>query len=177
MPPRVPDLADEAAAFLADLPDRETIDGPRGGSSRHLLLPYTDTQPAQRALEAVVDLSSVFKAEVRVVHFREWEPSRTGRWFFQTHDEAVSLVNGAVGKLRTFGVTACGEVRDSSRRQVPERILASAHELRACAIVLGAVQHWLVTTAVIGSVSRAVMHRRELPRHTRPIPTSSQLHP
>ena len=43
-------LAAEAAAFLADQVPDEGREAPRGGSNYRLLLPYTHSQPAERAL-------------------------------------------------------------------------------------------------------------------------------
>lgn len=166
MPPLFPgagDLAEEAAVFLAEQPLSEIGDGPRGGSAKQLLLPYTDSEPAKRALEAVVELSSVLTAEVRVLHFRTWEPGRGARFFYETPEDAVALTRDAVERLRRVGLEASGVVRDAARMLVPCEIVARADQLRAYSIVLGARQHRVITAALLGSISRGVMRRANCP--------------
>jgi nucleotide-binding universal stress UspA family protein len=167
LPPMFPgasdELAREAADFLADQAPGESLEVPRGGPSKQILLPYTDSRPAQRALEAVVDLSSVFNAEVQVLHFRTWEPGRGGPIFFETRNDAASLTQAAVAKLRGSGLTAMGIVHDAARLRVPYEIVARADQLRSCAIVLGARRHRVIAAALLGSISRNVIFRASCP--------------
>jgi nucleotide-binding universal stress UspA family protein len=156
-------LAAEAAAFLADQVPDAGSEAPRGGSNYRLLLPYTQSQPAERALEAAVDLSSLFSAEVWVLHVREWDEFGGGRSYLETRGEAVALVGGAVEQLRQHGLTARAVVKDSARGRVPHEIAVKADELRADAIVVGARQRSLLSAALFGSVSLGVMRRANCP--------------
>jgi len=156
-------LAAEAAAFLAEVPD-EGRAAWQGGSGYRLLLPYTNSEPAERALNAAVDLSCLFSAEIWVLHVREWdELVRGGRSYLETRQEAVALVGGAVEQLREHGLTARAVVKDSARGSVPQQIAVKAQELRADAIVVGARQRSLLSAALFGSVSLGVMRRANCP--------------
>ena len=157
-------LAAEAAAFLADQVPDEGREASRGGSNYRLLLPYTHSQPAERALKAAVDLSCLFSAEIWVLHVREWDEfGRGGRSYLETREEAVALVGGAVKQLRQYGLTARAVVKDSARGRVPQEIAAKADELRADAIVVGARRRSLLSAALFGSVSLGVMRRANCP--------------
>jgi nucleotide-binding universal stress UspA family protein len=157
-------LAEGAAAFLAAQPESERVDAFGDGSANPLLLPYTDSDSGNRALEAVVDLSATFSAEVHVLHLREWECNAPGgRWFFETPQEALDVTRDAVERLRKLGVEARGLVRDAPRNHVPSGIVATADEIRACAIVLGARGQEAIAASLLGSVSRGVMRRAVCP--------------
>lgn len=156
-------LAAEAAAYLADAP-REGREAPRGGSNYRLLLPYTHSEPAERALKAAVDLSCLFSAEVWVLHVREWDEfGRGGRSYLESREEAVALVGGALEQLKQHGLTATGVLQDSARGRVPQEIAVKADELRADAIVVGARQRPLLSAALLGSISLGLMRRANCP--------------
>lgn len=155
-------LAEEAASFLA----ANLADVPRGhggGSPKRILLPYTNSDPAERALEAAIELADVLPIEVRVLHLREWEPGRGGSWFHESREEAVALTRSALNRLHRHGVAATGFVRVSARARVPHEIAAKAFELRAWAIVLGARPRNRLSSLLRGSVSLAVTRSAPCP--------------
>ena len=163
LPAKASDLAEEAADFLADQVLSEMSDGLQSRSVKHLLLPYTDSQSGQRALEAVAELSSVLVAKIRVLHFRAWEPARGGPIYFETPEDAVALTRDAVERLRQLGLEASGSVRDAARMLIPCEIVARADQLGACAIFLGTRRHVAITAKLLGSISQGVMRRASCP--------------
>jgi nucleotide-binding universal stress UspA family protein len=171
LPPDGALLAEEAASFLLEQLLGKRHDDPRSRSAYRLLLPYTDSEPAQRALEAVVELSSRVTIEVRVLHVREWDDfGRGGRFFFETREEALAIARDAVGRLLRHGLGASGVVETSRRRGVPSEILAKADQLGADAIVVGSRQRPLITAALLGSVSHRLMRRANRPLILVPTP-------
>ncbi len=157
-------LAEEVASFLAQEVQRGGRDGPLGQRAYRLLLPYTDSEPAARALETVAELAFPFTAEVCVLHLREWATyGRGGRFFFETPEEAASLTRCAVEKLRRHGLDASGLVQNCVRGRAPAEIVVTANELSASAIVLGARRRSLITAALFGSVSLSVVRNANCP--------------
>ena len=157
-------LAEEAAWFLAQEVQREGHDGPLGQRAYRLLLPYTDSESAERALDTVAELPFPFTAEVCVLHLREWATyGRGGRFFFETPEEAVSLTRCAVEKLRRHGLDASGIVQNCARGRVPSEVVVTANELSANAIVVGARRRPLITAALFGSVSLSVVRHASCP--------------
>jgi nucleotide-binding universal stress UspA family protein len=164
LPPEAAGLADEAAAFLVGEQPDEVGDDPRNRKAFRLLLPYTGSEPAERALQVTVDLASRFTAEVRVLHLREWDDlGRGGRWFLETREEAVAVTRDAVERLQGHGLGATGVVQDSPRNKVACEIVNKADELHIDAIVLGARRRPLIVAALSGSISLGLLRRANCP--------------
>jgi|GEM_PF-2308472 len=164
LPPEGARLAEEAAAFLADQRAGEARDDPRGQRAYRILLPYTDSEPAQRALEAAVEWSSLFTAEVWVLHVREWDNyGRGGPSFLETREEAIAVIGHAVERLRGHGLQASGVLQDAPRGRVSSEIVLQACALRADAIVLGSRRRPLISAALFGSVSLGLRRRANCP--------------
>jgi len=164
LPPDAAGLAEEAASFLAQEMQREGRDGHLGQRAYRLLLPYTDSESAERALETVAELPFPFTAEVCVLHLTEWATyGRGGRFFFETPEESVSLTRCAVEKLRLHGLEASGLVQNCARGRVPSEVVVKANELSANAIVVGARRRPLITAALFGSVSLSVVRHAKCP--------------
>lgn len=159
------DLAEEAAVFLRDeacLPDNGSPGG-LGGAQTRILLPYDQTEPAQRAVESTRELARALKASVRVIHLRIWDPCRGGRMFLETKEEALRLTREAVIRLRSDGIATAGVNRIAKRTCIADEILAEARDFGANAIVLGARRRRLLVSMLLGSISHSVMRRANCP--------------
>lgn len=154
--PEATRLIEEVSLFLAEQATSRSDDGSSSSSRHRILLPYTDTAPAQTALEAAIGLSSAMFAEVWVLHIREWELGMGHRWFRRSREEAVAVTRQALDRLQRHGVDARGIVRQAVCSRVAEEITDKADELRVSAIVLGARPRRLISSILLPSVSRRV---------------------
>lgn len=159
-------LVEEASTYLQHqrgLP----IDGPSGGAGTpphtRLLFAYAGSEPEQRAFETITSLSCGFGDEVRVLHVREYDICRGGRFFLETPAQARAITLDAVARLRRSGIAASGVVRNADRSDVVRVILDEANEIAACAILLGGRPRGMLLEALLGSVSRRIARRARCP--------------
>ena len=155
-------LVDEVVEYLRSQPATPGVDGrPYDGWSRRakVLLPFSGSPAAQRTVEAMVELAPILRSEVRVLHVREFDVGRGGRFSLETREEALALTTAAVARLRRRGITATGVVRAAERVHVHRAIAAEAQEARAAIILLGASR--------LPSVAGLLRHRfvRKIVRH------------
>lgn len=158
-------LVDEIAEYLRSQPGDPTGE-PRGGGGANrarVLLPYSGSATADRALEAMIRLAPVLSCEVRVLHVRGFDTCQAGRFFVRTHAEAVALTREAIARLRRRGVRAVGVMRKAPRADVHRAVLAEADEWQASMILLGARRRRTLVDLLRHSVVRQVLRRATCP--------------
>lgn len=153
-------LVEEISAFLRSHPEEPTPLAPGGGGPGGLrvILPYSGSGAAERAVAAMIQLAPSLRAEVRVLHVREFETCRGARFFLTTQGEALRLVDGAVSQLRRRGVAATGVVRPARWGDAAGAIVDEARRAGASLILLGAHRRRLVDRLRPNVVRRVLRH-------------------
>jgi nucleotide-binding universal stress UspA family protein len=105
-----------------------------------LLLAIDDTPGSELAIVFGAAFAQRFSSSVHVLHVNEYQVGGRGLTL-HTDDEARALLGNAVHELRAAGLTATGSICVDSYRHVAQRIVNTAHERGADAIVLGSHRH------------------------------------
>ena len=125
-----------------------------------VLVALDHSDVAQRALAAARDLALLSKGEVWVLHLREREViAQMGDVPSESAAEAGSPVSAAVEELTKAGVTAHGEVRNTTYGHAAREILADAKEHDVGVIVMGTRGRSELAGLVVGSTAHKVIHR------------------
>jgi nucleotide-binding universal stress UspA family protein len=114
-------------------------------------------------------LASRTGASVHVLHVNERLVGGSGVTL-SSRTEATDLVTGAVRQLVDAGVRADGSICVSSYRHVPDRIVATAHERAAGAIVLGSNRNRRLGRLFSARVRERTTRLSSLPVLTAPAP-------
>jgi nucleotide-binding universal stress UspA family protein len=129
-----------------------------------VLVAIDRSEISKRALAAARDLASLSNGEVWVLHLREREViPRMGLVADETSDEAHLLVESAVDELRTAGVKATGEVRNTIYGQAAREIVADARLHDVGAIVMGSRGRSDLTGLFLSSTAHKVIHLTDRP--------------
>ena len=129
-----------------------------------VLVALDHSEVAQRALAAARDLALLSKGEVWVLHLREREViAQMGDVPSESAADAGSPVSAAVEELTKAGVTAHGEVRNTTYGHAAREILADAKEHDVGVIVMGTRGRSEVTGLVLGSTAHKVIHLADRP--------------
>jgi nucleotide-binding universal stress UspA family protein len=156
------ELFSEISGFLEQR--WQEIDGSSGGRRhRPVLLPYTDSAPAQRGLETVVSLFDLVHPDVRVLHLREWIPARGGPFYVESSEDARSTLEDALCRLERAGIPATGLLGSAAQPRIGAEIAATALRMRASAVVLGTSRHPWLSRVLRGSVSSEVAYAAACP--------------
>jgi nucleotide-binding universal stress UspA family protein len=119
---------------------------------------------AQRALAVARDLALLSKGEVWVLHLREREViAQMGDVPSETAADATSPVKDAVEALTKAGVTAHGEVRDTTFGHAAREIMEDAKEHDVGVIVMGTRGRSDLAGLVLGSTAHKVIHLADRP--------------
>jgi len=122
------------------------------------------SEVAQRALDAAKDLALLSKGEVWVLHLREREViAQMGDVPSESGADAKSPVSAAVEALTKAGVTAHGEVRDTTFGHAAREIMEDAKEHDVGVIVMGSRGRGDLTGLVLGSTAHKVIHLADRP--------------
>ncbi len=135
----------------------------------HILLALDETPAGDVAVLFTGALACRTGASVHVLHVNERLVGGNGVTL-RSRREARDLVTDAVQQLATAGVRAGGSVCVSSYRGVPARIVTSAHERAADAIVLGSHRHRRLGRLFAGQVRERTTRLTSLPILTAPAP-------
>jgi nucleotide-binding universal stress UspA family protein len=128
------------------------------------LVAYNGSRTATAAIDVAADWIQAWSAETWVLYVRPWDRTRgSGRFFLETRSEARALAQTGVNRLCTKGVTATALVHDACRQRVAEAIVAQAEALGASCIVLGTHARGILSLAVLGSTSHAVLRKANRP--------------
>jgi len=129
-----------------------------------VLVALDHSDVAQRALAAARDLALLSKGEVWVLHLREREViAQMGDVPSESAAEAGSPVSAAVEELTKAGVTAHGEVRNTTYGHAAREILADAKEHDVGVIVMGTRGRSELAGLVVGSTAHKVIHLADRP--------------
>ena len=123
--------------------------------------PYTES-----ALLAAEGLAAKAGCEIEVVHVHEHDstPSKAGMGpDLERNDEAQALVDGAVARLKTQGVTVTGRVLHAQTRNVVRAIIEAADDGGADMIIVGRRGLSSFTAMIVGSVSNKLIHVARVP--------------
>jgi nucleotide-binding universal stress UspA family protein len=167
--PGAGDLVDEVVAYLEAQPTApEGPVGPGRGRppGRRILVPVSGGKGRETggaALDVAAELALALDEGVRVLHVRERQACRGVRYYLESREEAVALVDEAVRRVRLQGVPATGVIRKASGLRVAEAILLDAAEAQARTVVIGARPHGLLSALLFGSVSLAVARQASCP--------------
>lgn len=103
-----------------------------------ILLATDGSQAAQGALGLAGSLAKAAGASVRVVHVWNLEVHhRHGVWDLETRQEANSLIDEALIRLRVAGVVAEGEILHADSDHVAAAVAEAAREFEADVVVVG----------------------------------------
>ena len=153
-------------------PDRHGTDlelrtrpGGGGDSFRRILVPVDGSAMSAAAVAAAARLSVAMDGEVRVVHVRIYDPPARccGRFYPETSQGALAVLDSAVSSAWACGARASGIVVEERRSRAAQAICASARSWRADLIVLARRRRLLVSRLFLGSVSYAVLARAACP--------------
>jgi nucleotide-binding universal stress UspA family protein len=129
-----------------------------------VLVAVDHSDVAQRALAAARELVLLSKGEVWVLHLREREViAQMGDVPSESAADAGSPVSAAVEELTKAGVTAHGEVRNTTYGHAAREILADAKEHDVGVIVMGTRGRSELTGLVVGSTAHKVIHLADRP--------------
>ena len=124
----------------------------------------TDGSPlADRALPLVTELAELHGSKVVAVHANEVLPGRFGgQPMLADEVDLASKIAGQVAELRESGVNAELEVR-TGVRGVAELISDASQDVGADLIVISTHGRGASTAALLGSVTRRLLHAAECP--------------
>jgi nucleotide-binding universal stress UspA family protein len=123
--------------------------------------PYTDA-----ALSAAEGFAAKAGCEIEVVHVHEHDfiPSKAGMApDLEPGDEAQAVLDAAVARLRTQGVTVTGRLIQAQTRDVARAIIQAADEGGAEMIIVGRRGLSTLTAMLVGSVSNKLIHVARVP--------------
>jgi nucleotide-binding universal stress UspA family protein len=134
-----------------------------------LLLALDDSPAGEVATLFVAALARRTGATVHVLHINEQLVGGKGVTL-RSQRESTGLVSGAVRQLAEAGVRAGGSVRVTSYRGVPQRIVTTALERSADAIVLGSTRNRRLGRLFSAQVRERTTRLTALPVLTAPSP-------
>jgi nucleotide-binding universal stress UspA family protein len=128
-----------------------------------ILAAIDDSDVANRVLAATQELATLAGAEVWVLHAREREPSKYLTTALESSADAQAVVDAAVEKLASAGLTAHGEVVNTVYGYAAREIMghATAHEVGV--IVMGSRGRGDLVGLLVGSTAHKVIHLSDRP--------------
>jgi nucleotide-binding universal stress UspA family protein len=121
------------------VPDLRAPVDDRGGQFRRVLVPIDLSGPANKVLALALRMGRTTSAQLRLVHVRIWDPPLPrggGRFYSETSEDAIAVLEGALTSAWACEVEASGVVVDAERSRVAAAILAEASTWGADVIVL-----------------------------------------
>jgi nucleotide-binding universal stress UspA family protein len=134
-----------------------------------ILLALDDSPAGEVATLFAAALARRTDATVHVLHVNERLVGGNGV-ALRSREEATALVSGTLEQLAEAGVRASGSVCVSAYRGVPSRIVATALERSAGAIVLGSTRNRRLRRLFSGQVRERTTRLTALPVLTAPAP-------
>ncbi|HTZ91758.1 MAG TPA: universal stress protein [Streptosporangiaceae bacterium] len=121
------------------------------------------SEVAERVLAAAQELATLSGGEVWVLHVIEREVSKFAVSATETNREAQGLVDGAVAKLASAGITVHGQVAHAIYGYAAREIISLAHARDAGVIVMGSRGHSDLAGLLVGSTAHKVIHLSDRP--------------
>ena len=132
--------------------------------SERVLVAVDHSDVAQRALAAARDLALLSKGEVWVLHLREREViAQMGDVPSESEADAESPISAAVEALTKAGVTAHGEVRDTTFGHAAREIMEDAKEHDVGVIVMGTRGRSDLGGLLLGNTAHKMIHLADQP--------------
>jgi len=130
---------------------------------QRILLAFDGSEHALRALDVTTEIASSTRAEVLVLHVREYHQGMSGMFeFIEGSERAKELADEAVQRLHSAGVTASAEVIESPGK-VAEAIIERASADGADLVVTGTRGLSDLKGLLVGSVAHKVIHLAPCP--------------
>jgi nucleotide-binding universal stress UspA family protein len=126
---------------------------------------YADdrSEPARRALPAVIDIARKSAAEVLVMHVRETDVAKGFPIEREAAEDARELVETAVRDIKDAGVSARGEIYRAPSGYAATAIIQEAAEFDADLIVMGSRGLGELAGLLVGSTAHKVLHLAKCP--------------
>jgi len=128
-----------------------------------ILVAIDDSDAAEQVLVAAQELATLSGGEVWVIHVREGDPTRHASPSAQIKWDAHSLVDAAVDKLVTAGVTAHADVRFNLYAYAAREIIYSAEAHDVDVIVMGSRGRGDLAGLLVGSTAHKVIRLANRP--------------
>jgi nucleotide-binding universal stress UspA family protein len=122
-----------------------------------------ESDSAERVLTAAQELATLAGSEVWVVHALEREASKFGSPPIETLDQVRAVVDAAVQKLASAGITAHAEVVHTLYGHASREILSVAAAKDAGVIVMGSRGRSELAGLLVGSTAHKVLHLADRP--------------
>jgi nucleotide-binding universal stress UspA family protein len=128
-----------------------------------ILVAIDDSEVAEQVFVAAQELAILSSGEVWVVHVHEADPSKHASPTARTNWDAYAMVDAAVGKLASAGVTAHAEISFNLYDYAAREIIyaAQAHEVEV--IVMGSRGRGNLAGHLVESTAHKVMHLADRP--------------
>jgi nucleotide-binding universal stress UspA family protein len=137
-----------------------------GESLQRVLVPVDESGHADRALALAVQFCAQVGGQLRLVHVRMWDPSVPrygGRFFWETSEQATTVLDQALTSVWACGVPASGVVVDAARSRVARAIAAEARSWRAQVMVVARRPRTAIGVMLHGSLSAQLMREAGCP--------------
>jgi nucleotide-binding universal stress UspA family protein len=128
-----------------------------------LLVAVDHSEVSPRVIAAAMDLASLSKGKVWVLHIREQEFGRLGLTPSEPDEEAQQTVRDGVEALTRAGVDALGEVRETVYGHAAREIITAAREVDASIIMMGSRGRSDLAGLLLGSTAHKVIHLADRP--------------
>jgi nucleotide-binding universal stress UspA family protein len=129
-----------------------------------ILVAVDHSAASDHALAAAKDLATLSKGEVWVLHLAEREViGRMGQVPIESDAEAETPVDTAVKTLTDAGITAHGELRETTFGHAAKEIIGDAKLHDVGIIVMGSRGRGDMAGLVLGSTAHKVIHLADRP--------------
>lgn len=128
-----------------------------------ILAAIDGSEIAGRVLAAAQELAVLSGAEVWVINVREGDPSRSSSANGWSSADAYAMVDAAVGKLASAGVTAHAEVDFNLSSYAAREIIYAAEAHDVGIIMMGSRGRGDLAGLLGGSVAHKVIHLADRP--------------
>jgi nucleotide-binding universal stress UspA family protein len=149
----------------ASLAARSWIQAVSEGAAMYekILAAIDESDVSGRVLAAASELAALSHGEICVLHLREREMSKFGAPPAESSGEAHGLVDEAVQKLTSAGITAVGIIRDSVFGYAAREIISEADRQHSGVIVMGSRGRGDLAGLLVGSTTHKVIHLADRP--------------
>jgi nucleotide-binding universal stress UspA family protein len=123
-----------------------------------ILAAIDESELAGRVLAAAQELAILSGGEVWVIHVREGDPSRSSSAIVRSRADAYGMVDAAVRKLGSAGVTAHAEVDFNLCSYAAREIIDAAEAHDVGVILMGSYGRGDLAALLGGSTAHKVIH-------------------
>jgi nucleotide-binding universal stress UspA family protein len=128
-----------------------------------VLVAIDESEISERVLAAAQDLAMLASGEIWVIHVVEREPSKFTSSPTESTDHARAIIDAAVGKLTSVGLSAHGEVGHTIYGYAAQEIMNFAKANDIGVIVMGSRGRGDLAGLLVGSTAHKVIHLADRP--------------